>query len=111
MAGGGMRQAGVLAAAALHALDHHVTRLAEDHAHARQLAEGLQGLPGVTVAMPQSNIVFVDLAADKRNDAVAQLRQRGVLATGLYKLRLVTHLDVSADDIERAVPVLRDVLG
>jgi threonine aldolase len=111
MAGGGMRQAGVLAAAALYALDHHVARLADDHANARRLAEGLQGLPGVTVAVPQSNIVFVDLAADKSPDSVARLRERGVLATGLYKLRLVTHLDVTADDIERAVPVLRAVLG
>jgi threonine aldolase len=111
MAGGGMRQAGVLAAAAMYALDHHVARLADDHANARRLAEGLQGLPGVTVTAPQSNIVFVDLAADKSKDAVADLRQRGVLATGSYRLRLVTHLDVSADDIERAVPVLRAVLA
>jgi threonine aldolase len=111
MAGGGMRQAGVLAAAALYALDHHVDRLADDHANARHLAERLQGLPGVTVAMPQSNIVFVDLAPDKPNDIVARLRQRGVLATGLYKLRLVTHLDVSADDVERAIPVLRQTLA
>ena len=111
MAGGGMRQAGVLAAAALHALDHHVTRLADDHANARRLAEGLQGLPGVSVALPQSNMVFVDLAADKPTDTVARLGQRGVLATGLYKLRLVTHLDVSRDDIERALPALRQVLS
>ena len=111
MAGGGMRQAGVLAAAALYALDHHVARLAVDHANARRLAEGLQGLPGVTVAAPQSNIVFVDLAADKPNDLVARLRQRGVFATGLYKLRLVTHLDVTADAVERALPVLRAVLS
>jgi threonine aldolase len=110
MTGGGMRQAGVLAAAALHALDHHVERLAQDHAHARLLAEGLQGLPGVTVAVPQSNIVFVDLAPEEPKDIVARLRERGLLATGLYKLRLVTHLDVGADDIERATAILRDVL-
>jgi threonine aldolase len=111
MAGGGMRQAGVLAAAALHALDHHVARLADDHANARRLAEGLQGLSGVSVGMPQSNIVFVDLAADKPKDTVARLRERAVLATGLYTLRLVTHLDVSSDDIERALPELRAVLA
>jgi threonine aldolase len=111
MAGGGMRQSGVLAAAALYALDHHVQRLADDHANARALAEGLQGLPGVSVTAPQSNIVFVDLAADKPADAVARLRERGVLVTGLYRLRLVTHLDVSAEDVARAVPVLRAVLG
>jgi threonine aldolase len=112
MAGGGMRQAGVLAAAALYALDHHVDRLADDHANARRLAEGLQGLNGVGVTMPQSNIVFIDLAADKPKDPVAQLRQRGVLVTGLYsRLRLVTHLNVDTDGIERALPVLRAVLG
>jgi threonine aldolase len=111
MAGGAMRQAGVLAAAALYALDHHVQRLADDHANARALAQGLQGLGGVSVAMPQSNMVFVDLAADKPADTVARLRERGVLATGLYKLRLVTHLDVDRGDIERAVAILRDVLG
>ncbi|MDH4060459.1 MAG: low-specificity L-threonine aldolase [Aquincola sp.] len=111
MAGGGMRQSGVLAAAALYALDHHVERLAMDHANAGRLAEGLQGLAGVTVAIPQSNIVFVDLAPDKPRDLVERLRSRGVLVTGLYRLRLVTHLDVGADDIERALAVLRATLS
>ncbi len=110
MLGGGMRQAGVLAAAALHALDHHIERLAEDHANARALAEGLQGLPGVTVQKPQSNIVFVDLAAEKTAGVVDRLRAAGVLCTGLYRLRFVTHLDVSAADIQRAVTVLRATL-
>jgi threonine aldolase len=110
MAGGGMRQSGVLAAAALHALDHHVQRLADDHANARRLADGLRGLPGVSVTPPQTNIVFVDLAPEKATGAVERLRQRGVLATGLYRLRLVTHLDVSAGDIDRAVQVLRESL-
>jgi threonine aldolase len=64
----------------------------------------------VQVAVPQSNIVFVDLAPDKPADIVARLRARGVLATGLYRLRLVTHLDVSAEDIERALPILRHTL-
>ena len=107
MLGGGMRQAGVLAAAALHALDHHIARLAEDHAHARALAEGLQGLPGVTVQPPQSNILFVDLAPEKAAGVVDRLREAGVLCTGLYRLRFVTHLDVSSADIERAIAVLR----
>lgn len=107
MLGGGMRQAGVLAAAALHALDHHVDRLAEDHAHARALAEGLQGLPGVVVQVPQTNIVFVDLAPDKAIGAVERLRDAGLWCTGLYRLRLVTHLDVTATDIERAQAILR----
>ncbi|HZF79498.1 MAG TPA: low-specificity L-threonine aldolase [Rubrivivax sp.] len=110
MLGGGMRQSGVLAAAALYALDHHVQRLAEDHANARALAEGLQGLPGVSVEPPQTNIVFVDVAPDKATGVVDRLRQAGVLCTGLYRLRFVTHLDVSADDIARAVTVLRQHL-
>jgi threonine aldolase len=110
MLGGGLRQAGVLAAAALHALDHHVERLAEDHAHARRLAEGLQGLPGVTVDPPQTNIVFVDLAPDKTLGAVERLAAAGVLCTGLYTLRLVTHLDVSSADIDTVIAQLRQHL-
>jgi threonine aldolase len=110
MLGGGMRQAGVLAAAALHALDHHIERLAEDHAHARALAEGLQGLPGVTVQPPQTNILFVDIAPERAVGVVDRLRAAGVLCTGLYRLRFVTHLDVSGTDIARAVAVLRQHL-
>lgn len=111
MLGGGLRQGGVMAAAAIHALDHHVERLAEDHANARRLAEGLQGLPGVTVEMPHTNIVFVDVAPAIAAGAVDRLKAHGVLCTGLYKLRLVTHLDVSAADIERAIPILRAQLA
>ncbi len=110
MAGGTMRQAGVLAAAAMHALDHHVDRLADDHARARRLADGLRGLPGVSVAAPQTNMVFVDLPRERAAAAVAALRERGVLATGLYQLRLVTHLDVDDAGIDHAIAVLRDVL-
>ena len=107
MLGGGMRQAGVLAAAVLHALDHHVDRLADDHANARRLADGLRGLPGVNVVPPQTNIVFVDLAPEKADGVVARLKAAGVRCTGLYRLRFVTHLDVGRDDIDRAVAVLR----
>ena len=110
MLGGGMRQAGVLAAAALHALDHHVERLADDHLHARMLAEGLQGLPGVTVQAPQTNILFVDLTPEKAVGVVDRLRAAGVLCTGLYRLRFVTHLDVSTADIQRAIAILRTAL-
>ncbi len=110
MLGGGMRQAGVLAAAALHALDHHVDRLAEDHANARALAEGLQGLSGVTVQPPQTNILFVDLMPEKAAGVVERLCAAGVLCTGLYRLRFVTHLDVNADDIQRALAILRATL-
>jgi threonine aldolase len=107
MLGGGMRQAGVLAAAALHALDHHIDRLADDHANARRLAEGLQGLAGVRVEAPQTNMVFVDVAADRAQGLLALLARHGVLATGMYRLRLVTHLDVSTADIADAAAAFR----
>jgi threonine aldolase len=103
MAGGGLRQSGFLAAAAHHALDHHVDRLAVDHALAAQLAEGLQGIAGLTVRSAQTNIVFVDVA-DGRGPALLEfLQHNGVLATGLIGLRFVTHLDVDAAGIEHAL--------
>ena len=111
MLGGGLRQAGVLAAAARHALDHHVERLAEDHANARRLAAGLAELPGIAVpALPHTNIVFVDLAPDRDAAAfVAAAQAANLLFTGLYRLRLVTHLDVSADQVEQALAILRRI--
>jgi threonine aldolase len=111
MLGGGMRQAGLLAAAVQHALDHHIDRLAEDHAHARRLAQGLQGLPGVRCEMPDTNIVFVDVAPERAHGVVERARAQGVLCTGLYRLRLVTHLDVSQADVDRAIDVLRTALA
>jgi threonine aldolase len=110
MAGGAMRQAGLLAAAASYALDHHVDRLAQDHALAQQLAHGLQNLAGLKVEAPQTNIVFVDLLGDARDrskELLEHLAQHGVLATGLYRLRFATHLDVEASGVERAVTAIR----
>lgn len=111
MTGGGMRQAGVIAAAALHALEHHVDRLADDHANARRFAAGLEGLPGVSVEAPQSNIVFVDVPAERAAGLLDHLKSRGVLATGLYRLRFVTHLDVDAEGMDRAVAAMREHLS
>jgi threonine aldolase len=110
MAGGGMRQAGMLAAAASYALDHHVLRLADDHALAQRLATGLAGINGLVVEPPHSNIVFVDLegAARSRSAAlIASLSEQGIRATGLYRLRFVAHLDVDADGVDRAVAAIR----
>ena len=110
MAGGGMRQAGMLAAAALHALDHHIERLADDHALAQRLAAGLAGVPGLQVEAPHTNIVFVDLvggARDRSADLLSHLAAHGVRATGLYRLRFVTHLDVDATGVDHAVAVIR----
>jgi threonine aldolase len=110
MAGGGMRQGGFLAAAALHALDHHIERLAEDHALARRLAEGLTGIDGLKVEAPQTNILFVDLtdaAKDQSAGLLKHLSSHGIQATGLYRLRFVTHLDVDAEGIDRAIAAVR----
>jgi len=103
MLGGGMRQAGVLAAAALHALDHHIDRLAEDHALAARFAEGLSGIDALTVVPPQTNIVFVTVGDGRGPALLEHLKQRGVLATGLIGLRFVTHLDVDQAGIDRAI--------
>ncbi len=110
VAGGGMRQAGLLAAAASHALEHHVDRLAQDHALARRLAAGLAGIEGLKVEAPQTNLLFVDLTGDARsrsNELLAHLKQAGILATGLYRLRFATHLDVDAEGIDRAIVAIR----
>jgi threonine aldolase len=103
MAGGGMRQSGFLAAAAMHALDHHLERLAHDHQLAQRLAQGLQGLPGLAVRSVQTNIVFVDVANGQGPALLAHLTQHGVLATGLIGLRFVTHLDVDQAGIDHAL--------
>ena len=110
MAGGGLRQAGVLAAAASHALDNHIDRLSADHAMALRLAAGLAGIEGLQVEMPQTNIVFVDLVGEARERSaalIAHLNAQGILATGLYRLRFVTHLDVDAGGVDRALVAIR----
>lgn len=107
MVGGGLRQSGLLAAAARHALDHHVQRLADDHALAQRLAAGLQGIEGLRVRSAQTNIVFIDVDGGRGPDLLAHLARDGVLATGLIGLRFVTHLDVDAEGIERAIASVR----
>ena len=110
--GGGMRQAGILAAGALYAIDHHVDRLREDHANARLFAEAAAAIPGFSVdlATVQTNIVIMDIAGTGRTpaDLVGALRNRGVLISemGYTTLRAVTHLDVIADDVRRAAAII-----
>jgi threonine aldolase len=103
-----MRQVGLLAAAADHALSHHVDRLADDHALARRLAEGLAGIPGLSVTAPQTNIVFAQVDGGRGAALLAHLKARGVLATGLIGLRFVTHLDVDAAGIDTAIAAVRE---
>jgi threonine aldolase len=114
--GGAMRQAGIVAAAGVYALDHHVERLAEDHARARRLAEGLAaaGLP-VDVDATETNFVQVDVAplGLTQAEALERLREAGVGLSWTIgtKLRAVTHLDVSDEDIERAIELMPRALG
>ncbi len=115
--GGGMRQAGVIAAAGIYALDHHLVRLAEDHANARALAEGLLGLPGLDVRPTEveTNIVMIDMTEDSKFTAPemqALLAEYNVyvLALAPTRIRAVTHLDVERAGVDRAIEVWRKLL-
>jgi threonine aldolase len=107
--GGAMRQAGIVAAAALYALDHHVDRIADDHARARRLAEGLAAV-GVAVNLDQveTNFVQIDVGPE-RADAIDRMKQQGVLVSTTVHptvVRAVTHLDITDADIDDAIEAI-----
>ena len=106
MLGGGLRQAGILAAACLHALDHHVERLADDHANAAHLAEGLRGVDGLAVRGPFTNMVFVDIPAERVDGLARALATAGIVASVGTGTRFVTHLDVDRASIDRLIEVV-----
>jgi threonine aldolase len=105
MLGGGMRQAGVLAAAGLYALEHNVERLADDHANAARLSAGLRAIEGLQIATPQTNIFYVDVPPAACDALRATLARERIRATVGPHTRLVTHLDVSTADVERVIAV------
>ena len=109
MLGGGMRQAGILAAACLYAVEHHVERLAEDHANARRLAEGLAGIRGLTLdpAQVQTNMLFATMGPQHAAPLTEHLKKAGILILSNPNLRLVTHLDVHAQDLPKVVDGVR----
>ena len=111
MIGGAFRQSGIVAAACLHALDHHVDRLADDHQNARALAEGLAALPGFDVQPPETNIVIADVP--DAPSLVGALWDRGVEVTpmGPTRIRCVTHLDVDAAGVDRALAAFAEATG
>ena len=113
VAGGGWRQAGMLAAAGLHALDHHVARLADDHRRAAYLAGCLREIPGIDLLGQHTNMVFVDVPTDRLQALDAHLRAANIrISIGyLPTLRLVTHLDVDDDGVERVARAFRDFFG
>jgi threonine aldolase len=115
--GGGMRQAGIAAAAALYALDNHIERLAEDHRNARLIAQAIAETPGLRLEPPdvQTNLIWfeVDPEFATAQEVVVALEQRGIwiFAAGPYRLRACTHLDVSAAQAERVAETLRQTLA
>jgi threonine aldolase len=113
VAGGGWRQAGLLAAAALHALDHHVERLADDHARAERLAAGLGTIDGLHFLGRHTNMVFVDVPAERLPALDAHLREARIRVSIGYlpTLRLVTHLDIDDDGVERSIEAFRAFFG
>lgn len=112
MLGGGLRQSGVLAAACLYALEHNVERLAQDHENARLLAEGLRGIAGVKVLSQDTNMVFVEFEPSRCDALTAALGKEDILMRAVYggPTRLVTHLNVSADDVRRVVEAVGRLL-
>jgi threonine aldolase len=106
MLGGGMRQAGVIAAAAHYALEHNVARLADDHANAARLAEGLRAIEGLTVDTPQTNIFYIHMDPAACDGLRAAMAREQIRATVGPHTRLVTHLNVSEDDVEKVIRVI-----
>ncbi len=108
--GGGMRQAGVLAAAGIYALEHHVERMARDHANARRLAHGLGAVDAlaVDVRAVQTNMVFVDIPPQRADALRTHLHERGVRIGSGSHVRLVTHLDIDEDDVDAVVSAIGD---
>jgi threonine aldolase len=106
MLGGGMRQAGVIAAAAHYALEHNVARLVDDHANAARLAEGLRAIEGLTVDTPQTNIFYIHMDPAACDGLRAAMAREQIRATVGPHTRLVTHLNVSADDVEKVIRVI-----
>ena len=113
--GGSMRQGGMNAAACLYALDHHVDRLADDHANAAALARGMAQIPGITVETPETNLVFFDTKGTGMTVAefAAKLRPHGVMVSvsDIWRGRACLHLDVSAAQVEEAVTIMRSVVA
>ena len=113
MLGGGMRQAGMLAAAGLYALEHHVSRLSEDHARARRMAQGIAKAPGILICGEEipTNMVYFSTLVPANEFAAALQERHGILCgpTAARRIRLVTHLDIDDEDVERAVEGIRAV--
>lgn len=110
MVGGGMRQIGMMAAAGIYALDNHVDRMTEDHANAKTLADGLGAIPGIEIVGPvESNMVFIRRDGGDHRGLQAALADHGITILGGDTIRLVTHLDIDTDDIEKIVDAVSKI--
>lgn len=104
--GGGMRQAGLLAAAGIYALDHHIERLKDDHSHALMLAQGLSAIDGITIhGNTQTNMVFI--SAQRQQALVDYLATKNIVISNRKVIRLVVHLDISTEDVETVIDAVR----
>ncbi len=108
MLGGGMRQAGILAAAGLYALEHNIARLADDHENAARLARGLSDIAQLKVTAPETNMVFADIEAEQCLSLENALGRRGILAQVDPHMRIVLHLDVSRTDVDRIIAAFKE---
>jgi len=110
MVGGGMRQIGMMAAAGIYALDNHIERMAEDHANAKTLAEGLGNIPGIEIVGPvETNMLFIRREGGGHRGLQAALAERGITILGGDTIRLVCHLDIDADDIQKIIEAVADI--
>ncbi len=108
MVGGGMRQAGIIAAGISYALDHHIARLADDHANASALEQGLSDITELKVEKAQTNMLYVELASREQGLQLGEfMKQRGVLISPAKRIRLVTHLDINAHDLNSFIDLCR----
>ena len=110
MLGGGMRQAGILAAAGIYALENNIQRLSDDHEKAQRLAQGLSNIDELNVRYTpsQTNMVFVEIIDHAHDEFVQKIKQHGIYLSGRYNLRLVTHLDINNQDIEYTIQKFKD---
>jgi threonine aldolase len=111
--GGGMRQAGILAAAGIHALDHHIERMADDHARAKKLASALSKIERIKTTHQdnQTNMVFIDVAPEDAEKLQAHMAQNGIIMAGGTQIRLVTHLDIDDEALERVISAFQSYFG
>ena len=111
MAGGGMRQSGIIAAAGIVALEQQVERLSEDHANAQRLEHGLTSIDELSIDAAQTNMVFVSITKTQAEEIEEYMEKRGIIISGGKKIRLVTHLDINSADIDTVIEAFKSFVS